>query len=323
MLRATRHYSLHKKLILTTGVANLNSSIDNRKGIVLMLAAMAGFTIEDAFIKQLSSTISIGQILIIIGLCSCVFFALVAIINGHSLLARNLWTRATLTRMLAEAVAAVAFVTSLSLVPISTVAAVFQVTPLTITMGAALFLGERVGWRRWLAVLVGFIGVLLIIRPGFGGFNPSVLWVLVAVLGVAVRDLVTRVIPAQVESSVISFQAFASLIVAGAICVLVSPQVMVPIAGKELVYFGCTIVFSISGYYAIVLAVRVGNASIVASFRYSRLLFSLLVGIFIFNESVDMLTLVGSVIIIGSGLYTYLREHKMATRTSKNAEMIL
>jgi drug/metabolite transporter (DMT)-like permease len=301
----------------------LNSSIDNRKGIVLMLAAMAGFTIEDAFIKQLSSTISIGQILIIIGLCSCVFFALVAIINGHSLLARNLWTRATLTRMLAEAFAAVAFVTSLSLVPISTVAAVFQVTPLTITMGAALFLGERVGWRRWLAVLVGFIGVLLIIRPGFGGFNPSVLWVLVAVLGVAVRDLVTRVIPAQVESLVISFQAFASLIVAGAICVLVSPQVMVPIAGKELVYFGCTIVFSISGYYAIVLAVRVGNASIVASFRYSRLLFSLLVGIFIFNESVDMLTLVGSVIIIGSGLYTYLREHKMATRTSKNAEMIL
>ena len=217
--------------------------------------------------------------------------------------------------MLAEAVAAVAFVTSLSLVPISTVAAVFQVTPLTITMGAALFLGERVGWRRWLAVLVGFIGVLLIIRPGFGGFNPSVLWVLVAVLGVAVRDLVTRVIPAQVESSVISFQAFASLIVAGAICVLVSPQVMVPIAGKELVYFGCTIVFSISGYYAIVSAVRVGNASIVASFRYSRLLFSLLVGIFIFNESVDMLTLVGSVIIIGSGLYTYLREHKMATRS--------
>ena len=288
-----------------------------------MLAAMAGFTIEDAFIKQLSSTISIGQILIIIGLCSCVFFALVAIINGHSLLARNLWTRATLTRMLAEAFAAVAFVTSLSLVPLSTVAAVFQVTPLTITMGAALFLGERVGWRRWLAVLVGFIGVLLIIRPGFGGFNPSVLWVLVAVLGVAVRDLVTRVIPPQVESSVISFQAFASLIVVGAICVLVSPQVMVPIAGKELVYFGCTIVFSISGYYAIVSAVRVGNASIVASFRYSRLLFSLLVGIFIFNESVDMLTLIGSVIIIGSGLYTYLREHKLATRTSKNAEMIL
>jgi drug/metabolite transporter (DMT)-like permease len=168
----------------------LNNSINNRKGILLMLAAMAGFTIEDAFIKQLSSSISIGQILIVIGLCSSVFFALLALTKGHSLLASKVWTRVTLTRMFAESVAALAFVTSLSLVPISTVAAVFQVTPLTITMGAALFLGESVGWRRWTAVCVGFIGVLLIIRPGFGGFNPSVLWVLVAVLGVAVRDLV-------------------------------------------------------------------------------------------------------------------------------------
>ncbi len=172
-----------------------------------MLAAMAGFTIEDAFIKQLSSTISIGQILIVTGLFSSVFFALLAFKKGHSLWASTVWTRTTLVRMFAEAVAAVAFVTALSLVPISTVAAVFQVTPLTITMGAALFLGESVGWRRWTAVCIGFIGVLLIIRPGFGGFNPSVLWVLVAVLGVAVRDLVTRVIPFSVDSSIFSFQA--------------------------------------------------------------------------------------------------------------------
>ncbi|MFT4608438.1 MAG: drug/metabolite transporter (DMT)-like permease [Chitinophagales bacterium] len=286
-----------------------------------MLAAMAGFTIEDAFIKQLSSTISIGQILIVIGLCSSVFFALLARISGHSLLASNVWTRETLIRMFAEAVAAIAFVTALSLVPLSTVAAVFQVTPLTITMGAALFLSESVGWRRWTAVCVGFIGVLLIIKPGFGGFNPSVLWVLVAVLGVAVRDLVTRVIPSGVESSIISFQAFSSLVVAGAICLLVSPQDIAPIAGKELVYFGCTIVFSISGYYAIVSASRVGNASIVASFRYSRLLFSLLVGVFVFGESVDMLTLIGSTIIIGTGLYTFLREHRIVIENRKSAEV--
>ena len=278
-----------------------------------MLAAMAGFTIEDAFIKQLSSTISIGQILISIGLCSSVFFAIVALTSGHSLLASNLWTRATLTRMFAEAIAAVAFVTSLSLVPISTVAAVFQITPLTITMGAALFLGERVGWRRWLAVFVGFIGVLLIIRPGFGGFNPSVLWVLVAVLGVAAKSNAS--IESAVESSIISFQAFSSVVIAGAVILLVSPQDIAPIADKELVYFGCTIVFSISGYYAIVSAVRVGNASIVASFRYSRLIFSLLVGVFIFNESVMLLY----GIIIVTGFYTYLREQRGLTKLGKNA----
>lgn len=282
-----------------------------------MLAAMAGFTIEDAFIKQLSSSVSIGQILIVIGLCSSVFFALLAFSRGHRLLAPKVWTRATLTRMCAESVASLAFVTSLALVPISTVAAVFQVTPLTITMGAALFLGERVGWRRWSAVCVGFIGVLLIIRPGFGGFNPSVLWVLVAVLGVAVRDLVTRVIPPSTDSSIISFQAFVSVLVAGAISLFLSPQDIAPIAGNEIIYFGCGIVFSISGYYAIVSAMRVGNASIVASFRYSRLLFSLLVGVFIFDESVDMLTLIGSFIIIATGLYTFLREHQIVMESRK------
>jgi len=301
----------------------LNNATNNKKGILLMLAAMAGFTIEDAFIKQLSSTLSIGQILMVVGLCSSVFFALLALKSGRNIFSRQLWTKATLARMGAEAVAAVAFIASLSLVPLSTVAAVFQVTPLTITMGAALFLGERVGWRRWAAVCVGFIGVLLIIRPGFGGFNPSVLWVLVAVLGVAVRDLVTRVIPSSVGSSIISFQAFASLIVAGGLCMLISPQTIAPITSEEMVYFGYTIIFSISGYYAIVLAMRVGNASIVASFRYSRLLFSLLVGVFIFNESVDMLTLIGSVIIIATGLYTFLREHKAGLAHSKNAGVVL
>ena len=221
--------------------------------------------------------------------------------------------------MLAEAIAGVAFVTSLSLVPLSTVAAVFQIMPLTVTMGAALFLGERVGWRRWLAVFVGFLGVLLIIRPGFDGFNPAVLWVLVAVLGVAVRDLVTRVIPANVESSIISFQAFLSIVIAGIILLLVSRQVMVPIVGLELVYFGFTVIFTISGYYAIVLAMRLGNASIVAPFRYSRLLFSLLIGIFIFKESPDGLTLIGSGIIIATGIYTYFRERSLDKKTSKPA----
>ncbi|MFT7375062.1 MAG: drug/metabolite transporter (DMT)-like permease [Oceanospirillaceae bacterium] len=300
----------------------MNNSIDNRKGILLMLFAMAGFTIEDAFFKLLANTISIGQILIVVGLCSAVFFALLAVTRGRNLLASKVWTRATLIRMLAEAVAAMAFITALSQVPISTVAAVFQVTPLTITMGAALFLGERVGWRRWVAIFVGFMGVLLIIRPGFGGFDPSVLWVLAAVFGVAVRDLVTRVIPTSVESSIISFQAFASLFVAGTLILLFSPQEMVPIQSKELVYFGCTIVFSISGYYAIVLAMRVGNPSVVASFRYSRLLFSLLVGVFVFDESVDALTLTGSAIIIATGLYTFLREHQIAMASNKLATLL-
>jgi len=305
------------------GSLTLNSSTDNRKAILLTLASMAAFSIEDAFIKQISSTHSIAQILIVIGLASAVFFAILALKSGHSLLASRLWTPLTLTRMLAEAFAGVAFVTSLSLVPLSTVAAVFQILPLTVTMGAALFLGESVGWRRWTAIFIGFVGVMLIIRPGFEGFDPSVLWVLVAVIGIAIRDLVTRVIPANVESSIISFQAFSSVVVAGLVVLLVSPQVMAPIADQQLVYFGFTIVFSVSGYYAIVLAMRLGTASIVAPFRYSRLLFSLMIGVFIFKESPDGLTLIGCGIIIATGFYTYLREQRALTKLGKSAAVTL
>ncbi len=290
----------------------MQHQVNNRDGILLMVAAMAGFTMEDLFIKQLSSTISIGQILITLGVCSSVFFALMAVWKGHSLLAGSAWTRATITRMFAESIAAVSFVTALSLVPISTVAAVFQVTPLAITMGTALFLNETVGWRRWVAIFVGFIGVLLIIKPGFSSFDPSVLWVLISVLGVALRDLVTRTIPSNVASSIISFQAFSSLIVAGAIALFITSESFAPVAKTEITFFGCAIVFSITGYYAIVSAMRVGDASIVAPFRYTRLLFSLLVGIIVFDETIDGLTLLGSFIIIATGLYTFIREQRLS-----------
>lgn len=286
--------------------------MNNQKGILLMIAAMAGFTVEDVFVKLLSSTVSIGQILITIGLVSSLFFALMSVKKRHNLFAPAVWTKATIARIFAEAVAATAFVLSLSLVPISTVAAVFQVTPLTITMGAALFLGESVGWRRWLAICIGFIGVLLIVKPGLSGFDPSVLWVLVAVLGVAVRDLVTRVIPINVASSIISFQAFASLVFAGFVVLFITSDNLVPITKTEVIFFCCAIVFSVIGYYAIVSAMRVGQASIVAPYRYTRLIFSLLVGILVFNERLDTLTLLGAAIIMGTGLYTFVRERRLS-----------
>jgi len=215
--------------------------------------------------------------------------------------------------MLSEGVSALAFVKALSLLSFSTVGAVFQVTPLVITMGAALFLGEKVGWRRWLAISVGFIGVLLIIKPGAGSFDSSVFWVVIAVLGVAFRDLVTRTIPVQVSSTVISFQAFLAAIVVGTVSLFVSSDGLIAISIKEAGLFSGAIVFGIAGYYAIVSAMRVGDASIVAPFRYSRLLFALLTGLFVFGDRLDSLSLLGAVIIIGTGLYTFARERQLTT----------
>ena len=206
-------------------------------GIMLMIVAMAGFALEDLFVKQLSSTIPTAQILIILGFCSSIVFAFMAHAKGHSIFAAHVWTRKTMARAAAEAIAAVAFVTSLSLVPISTVAAVFQVTPLVITMGAAMFLGEQVGWRRWTAIIVGLIGVLIIIRPGLSGFDPFVLFVLISVLGVTARDLITRSIPENIGATVISFQAFVSLIFAGTILLFLNSDTLVAVSKLEAAYF--------------------------------------------------------------------------------------
>ncbi|AML51748.1 DMT family transporter [Falsihalocynthiibacter arcticus] len=284
--------------------------MNNLNGILLMIAAMAGFALEDLFVKLLSSTISTGQILIVLGASSSIGFALMAYTKGHNIFAAHVWTRATIARASADAIAAVAFVTSLSLVPISTVAAVFQVTPLVITMGAALFLGEQVGWRRWTAITVGFIGVLIIIRPGLSGFDPAVLLVLISIVGVATRDLITRRIPKNIASTVISFQAFASLIVAGTILLFLSPDTLVAVSKLEAAYFVGGVFFGGAGYYGIVVAMRIGDASTVTPFRYTRLLFSLVIGVLVFNERPDALTLLGAAIVIGTGLFTFLRERR-------------
>lgn len=286
--------------------------MDNLRGILFVLLAMLAFTIEDAFIKQLSNTIAVGQILLLIGAGSTAIFATAALIRRKRLFAREAWRGPFLWRMLAEACAAMAFATSLSLVDLSVVAAVFQATPLVITLGAALFLGEDVGWRRWSAILVGFCGVLLIIRPGLEGFQPEALLVVVSVLCVAARDLITRRMDVTVDSTVVSCQAFSALVVAGPLLLLATGGAYRPMAGAEQLMILGALIFSAIGYYGIVSGMRIGEAAVVTPFRYTRLLFSIIAGVLVFNERPDALTLAGATLIIATGLYTVLRERRLA-----------
>lgn len=288
--------------------------MNNIRGIILVIAAMAAFTVEDMFIKKLSASISVGQILIYLGLGSGLIFTGLALLGGHDLFARAAWRRPFVLRCLCEACAALAFTTALSKVDLTVVASVFQATPLFITMGAALFLGEQVGWRRWSAILVGFGGVLLIIRPGLADFDPSALLVLVSVAFVAARDLITRRIDAKVASTVVSFQGFLAVVPAGSLMLVLGPQALSPMAPSLWAMIFGGMVFGALGYYGIVQAMRTGEAAVVTPFRYTRLLFSLIVGVVVFSEHPDMLTLTGATLIIGSGLYTYLRERRVARR---------
>jgi drug/metabolite transporter (DMT)-like permease len=289
--------------------------MNNFKGILLMLIAMAGFTMEDLFMKKLSVNLSTGQILITLGFGSSLVFALMAKSKGYKLTAKIFWSKGMIIRQFAEGIAAVAFITSLTLIPLSTVAAVFQATPLVITMGAALFLGEAVGWRRWLAIIVGLIGVLIIIRPGLNSFDPNVGYVLIAVLFVTVRDLITRKLPMNVPSTIVSFQAFASLIIAGGILIFLSDQKIVGLDKNQIYFVLGGIIFGVIGYYCIVASTRIGEAGVVTPFRYSRLLFAIIIGFLFFNERPDFYTLLGASIVIMTGIYTVLRERYLARRS--------
>ena len=286
--------------------------MDNLRGIVLMIISMIGFTIEDLFIKSLSATLPVGQILILIGIGAGAVLCGLSRLKGERFFIPAAWSPLVILRAMLEAGAAVAFATSLSLVDLSVVAAVFQALPLVITMGAALFLGETVGWRRWSAIAVGLIGVLMIICPGFEGFEPSALLVLISVLGVATRDLITRRIDASVPSGVVSAQAFIATAIAGGIVISITPQQLQPLYVPEWKMAFMAVTFGVIGYLGIVNATRIAEASVVTPFRYSRILFALIFAVVIFRETLDTLMLIGVAITVASGLFTLLRERRAA-----------
>lgn len=295
--------------------------MNNLRGILLLTAAMAAFAVEDSFIKHLTLTLPRWQIFLWLGGASALVFGGLARLQGVNVFARRYRTRVIFWRTLADTLAASAFITALWLVPLSTVAAVFQATPLAITLGAALFMGEQVGWRRWAAILTGFLGVLIIIRPGLEGFNPAALFVLVAVGGIAARDLLTRLVPANTSSMVVSFYGATSFVLAVPLLMLAG-EPAVALSRTTGLYLAIGVFFGIIGYYMIVVAMRLGEASAIMPFRYTRLLFSIVLGYIVFDESPDALTYLGAVLIIASGLYTVLRERKLARHARASGEPI-
>ncbi len=199
------------------------------------------------------------------------------------------------------------FVMALSLIPLATATTILQATPLLVTMGAALVLGEKVGWRRWTAILVGFGGVLLVIRPGLEGFEPEVLWAVAGVLGLGIRDLASRKVPKTISSLQLSAWGFFAVGISGAVLMLVTGDAVMP-GATEAMYLGGALSVGVLAYWALTEATRIGEISVVTPFRYSRLVFSTIVGILVFAEFPDLYTLAGACIIIATGLYTIMRE---------------
>jgi len=282
---------------------------NNMRGGLLMIAAMAGFAVEDMFLKTAARQLPVGQILMIFGAAGMIGFAILAKSQGARLLNPAILSVPILTRAVFEVMGRLFYTLAIAMTPLSSASAILQATPLVVVAGAALVFGERVGWRRWAAIMAGFVGVLIILRPGLEGFTPLSILAVLGMLGFAGRDLATRAAPKTLSNLTLGVYGFAMMVPTGAGLLVWTGGAVVPDTAASLALAGATL-FGVAGYYALTAAMRVGEVSVVTPFRYTRLLFALIFGMLVFAERPDAATLLGSAIIVASGIYTLLRGRK-------------
>lgn len=284
---------------------------DTLRGAAMMTASMACFAVEDALIKALSGGIPPAQIVWMLGGGGALAFAIWFQVSGKGVWSPQYLKPQVILRSAFEVFGSLCFITALALIPLSTASAVIQAAPLVVAMGAALFLGAHVGWRRWVAIAVGFAGVLVILRPGGAAFEPAMLLAVGGMLGLAARDLATRTLPGAISGARLSFHAFATLVPAGLLLhFLQGAPLILPNVGQIGILCGC-LVMGMIGYLTVVAATRTGDIAVVSSFRYTRMLFALVVAGIAFGERPDGWTMVGVTIVIASGLYTLIREARV------------
>ncbi|WP_246066659.1 DMT family transporter [Aliiroseovarius halocynthiae] len=267
---------------------------------------MGAFALEDMALKAAARDIPIGQAVALFGLGGLVIFALIARAQGAQVFHPDLRSPVLIWRSLSEIAGRLFYALAIALTPLSSASAILQATPLVVALGAVIVFKERVGPRRWLAIIIGFIGVLMILRPGLDTFDPLSIFAVLGMLGFAGRDLATRASPATLSSAQLGVAGFAVLTVAGLVLMAVAGELrpLTLAAGGFLVL---ATAFGVLAYGALTLAMRTGEISVVTPFRYSRLLFALILGVLMFNERPDLMTLAGSAIIVLSGLFLLSR----------------
>lgn len=289
------------------------SLASNRRGVLAMVAAMALFVVNDALVKLATATYPTGQVLAVRGLfATLAALALVRSFGRFSDL-KALAQPLVVLRGLLEGVIAFTFITALAKLPLANITAILQAASLIVVAMAAMLGIERVGWRRWLAICVGFAGVLIIVRPTADGFNVYSLVALASAVLVGVRDLLTRRIGVNIPSSVVTFSTTAVVCLMGWLIGLA--EVWQPLQLKPTLFLIAAAVFVALGNYAIIVAYRDADVSLVSGFRYTVLVFAIVIGVAVWGEWPDLPALAGAGLIVGSGLYTLRRQRVRATES--------
>jgi len=280
---------------------------ENFYGAILMIVAMLAFVTNDALMKFVFQTISVEEGMFIRGSVAVPLLLLIAWAR-KSLFVQLTWQdwRIVIIRAFAELAATICFLNALAYMPLANVTAILQSLPLTVTMFAALFLGEAVGWRRWTAILIGFVGVLIIVRPGGEGFNAFTGLALLSVLFVTVRDAITRKLSRSVPSLFVALMAAIPVWLFGGIVTV--NQGWVDVGGRELAFSIIAAVAITGGYLFAVMAMRRGDVSFVTPFRYTGMFWAIIYGYVIFGYLPDSATMGGTALVIGMGVYSFHRE---------------
>ena len=286
---------------------------NNFRASLWMVGSMALFAGEDLFLKWAAAAMPAGQIIAIFGVAGVVMWGLMAWHAGAALVDRSFLHPMVALRNLTEALGSMGYIAALAVVPLATVAAILQSAPLMVTMGAALFLGEKVGWRRWTAIGLGMLGVLMILRPGAGGLPVATLVVVASVVALSVRDLVTRRIPPEIHTLQLTSWAYFAMIPAGICLMWLEGRAFEPVGWSDGVGLAAAYVLGAAGYYSVTHAMRIGEAAVVAPYRYTRMVFVLTLAVVFLNERPGFWVLGGATLIILTGLYALARTRNAAT----------
>ena len=279
----------------------------NLRGILLMVAAMAGFALEDSLVKIAARSLPPGEVLLLLGLGGALLFAALARRDGIALFGADVLSPTMRVRALFEVIARLFYFLAVALTPLSTATAIMQATPVLVVVGASLWFGERVGWRRWIAVATGLLGVLVVLRPTAEDFSPLSLLAVAGMIGFAGRDLASRAAPPSFGTRRLGFFGFLAIAVAGGLYTLWDRLVL---GGGAFVFpdrptlavLTAAILIGALAYAALMRALRTGEITAVAPFRYTRIFFGVGAGVLLFDERLDAVMLTGCAIVLAAGL---------------------
>jgi drug/metabolite transporter (DMT)-like permease len=287
---------------------------DNLRGILAVLIGSTAYVLHDAMAKLLSAELPSSEIILVRGLMSNAMLIAGVLLLGAWRPLSILFQPLMMVRLLGTGGATVFIILALRYLPLPTCTTVLQATPLIVTAGAAYFYGDSVGWRRWAAVGAGFLGVVLIVKPGsMGGLGDAGFLILFALVCTTIRDLSTRGLAKDIPSIFVAAAGSVVSTVSGFVILPFDTAWVAPSASAWMLMFvSAAFIFVATTFMTV--GLRIGEIAVVAPFRYVPVPLAILLGFWLWGDVPDEIAWLGIALVLGAGLYTLHRERASLRR---------